>query len=135
MTSNILTSRDSAVRAVLDGVYTAWADNDADAFVASYAADATVLLPGSYLQGKDTIRGTMAAAFAGPLKGSRGVHEVDSIRFPGVGTAVVISKGGFVLAGEPEPRSENRALDSWVLSEQDGTWRVRAFHSCPQNAA
>jgi uncharacterized protein (TIGR02246 family) len=139
MTSSNTTSapvgQDSAVRAVLDRVYAAWADNDADAFVASYAADATALLPGSYLRDKEAIRATMAAVFAGPFKGSRGVHEVQSIRFLGAGTAVVISKGGIVLAGETEPRSENRALETWVLSQQDGTWRVNAFHNCPENPA
>jgi uncharacterized protein (TIGR02246 family) len=133
-TTSLLAGQDRAVRAVLDGVYAAWADNDADAFVASYAADATALLPGSYLQNKEAIHATMTAVFAGPLKGSRGVHEVQSIRFPGAGTAVVISKGAIVLAGETEPRSENRALETWVLSQQDGTWRVIAFHNCPENA-
>ncbi len=139
MTSNtagsVLAGEDRAVRAVLDGVYTAWAENDADAFVASYAADATALLPGSYLQNKDAIRAAMAAGFAGPLEGSRAVHEIQSIRFPGAGTAIVISKGAIVLAGETEPRNENRALETWVLSRQDGTWRVKAFHNCPENAA
>jgi uncharacterized protein (TIGR02246 family) len=47
----------------------------------------------------------------------------------------VIGKGAVILAGETEPRSENRALDTWVLSQQDGTWRVEAFHNCPENAA
>jgi uncharacterized protein (TIGR02246 family) len=134
-TTSVRAGRDSAVRAVLDGVYAAWAENDADAFVASYAADATALLPGSYLDNKAAIRTTMAAAFAGPLKGSRGFHEVQSVRFPDAGTAVVISKGAIVLAGETEPRNENRALETWVLSQQDGTWRVIAFHNCPANAA
>ncbi|MFI6489909.1 hypothetical protein [Streptomyces sp. NPDC050564] len=32
-------------------------------------------------------------------------------------------------------RPENRALDSWVLSEQDGAWRVRGFHNCPEHTA
>ncbi len=134
-TTSVQAGQDSAVRAVLDRVYAAWAKNDADAFVASYAADATALLPGSYLQDKQAIRATMAVAFAGPLKGSQGVHKIQSIRFPSAGTAIVISKGAVVLAGEAEPRAENRALETWVLSRQDGTWRVQAFHNCAENAA
>jgi uncharacterized protein (TIGR02246 family) len=124
-----------AVHAVLDGIYAAWAENDAEAFVASYAADATALLPGSDLRDREAIRAAMVAAFAGPLKGSRAVHDVQSVRFSGPGTALVISKGGIILAGESEPRRENRALDTWVLSEQDGAWRVRAFHNCPEYPA
>jgi len=127
-------SADAAVRAVIDGVFAAWTDNDADAAVASYAPDATALLPGTYLQGKEAVRTAMAAAFAGPLKGSRVLHDVVSVRFSGTGTALVVNRAGIVLAGETEPRDENRALDSWVLSEKDGVWQVRAFHNVPENA-
>jgi uncharacterized protein (TIGR02246 family) len=126
---------DSAVRAVLDGVYAAWADNDADAFVASYAEDATAILPGTCLPDKEAVRDCMATIFAGPLKGSRASHDVQSIRFPGEGTAIVISKGAVVLAGQDEPAAESRTLHTWVLSRQDGDWRVKAFHSCPGNPA
>ena len=137
MTSNNATSvlNDSAVRAVLDGVYAAWADNDADAFVAPYAERATAVLPGSYLRNKEAIRATMASVFAGPLKGSRAIHDVQSIRFVGADAAIVISKGAVLLAGQTEPAAESRALETWVLSKQDGNWRVEAFHNCPEKAA
>jgi uncharacterized protein (TIGR02246 family) len=137
MTSNsaLPTADDSAVRAVLDAVYAAWAVNDADALVAPYAPDATAILPGSYLAGRDEIRAAMTEAFAGPLKGSRAGHEVQGIRFPDAGTAIVISQGAVVLGGEAAPRAESRGLETWVLSKDDGTWRVRAFHNCPQEAA
>jgi uncharacterized protein (TIGR02246 family) len=83
MTSNGPSVRDdSAVRAVLDDVYAAWAAGDADAFVARYAQNASAVLPGAWLQGREAIRATMADAFAGPLKGSRGVHEVQSVASP-----------------------------------------------------
>lgn len=128
-------TEDGAVRAVLDEVYTAWADNDADAFVAPYAVQATAVLPGAYLPGKDAIRAAMVAAFAGPLKGSRAIYEVQGIRFPAADTAIVISKGAVLLAGHAAPVAESRSVDTWVLSKRDGTWRVEAFHNCPENAA
>lgn len=133
--TSVLAEDDSAVRAVLDGIYVAWADNDADAFVAPYAEDATAVLPGSYLNGREAIRATMAAVFGGQLKGSRATHEVQGVRFPGVGTAIVISKGAVLLAGQEAPATESRALATWVLSKQDGIWRVEAFHNCPENLA
>jgi uncharacterized protein (TIGR02246 family) len=126
---------DNAVRAVLDGVYAAWADNDANAFVAGYAEDATAQLPGSYLANREAIRTVMAAQFAGPLKGSKALHEVQRVRFLEAGVAVVLSKGAVVLAGQTEPAAETRSLETWVLSEQDGTWRIEAFHNCPEIAA
>ena len=66
MTSDAVnTSDDRAVAEVLHEVYAAWASGHADAFVTPYTEHATAVLPGSYLQGKDTIRSTMAAGFAG----------------------------------------------------------------------
>jgi uncharacterized protein (TIGR02246 family) len=136
MTSNATSADDdSAVAAVLDEVYAAWAAGDAEAFVAPYAEHATAVLPGSCLQDKDAIRSTMADGFTGPLKGSRGVHQVQSIRFPGADTAIVLSKGGIVFAGQTGIAAATRSLETWVLSRQDGTWHVEAFHNCAQDSA
>jgi uncharacterized protein (TIGR02246 family) len=125
---------ENTVRAVLDEVYAAWAANDADAFVAGYAEDATAVLPGSHLPNREAIRATMAAVFAGPLEGSRAEHEVHSIRFLGADAAIVIGKGAVILAGQTEPAAETRSVDTWVLSRQDEIWRIRAFHNCPETA-
>lgn len=132
MTSNnattaVLTESDSAVRAVLDGVYAAWTDNDLDAFVASYAEDATAVLPGTYLPGREVVRACMAAVFAGPLKGSRASHEVQSIRFPRTDIAIVISKSATVLAGQAQP-SPAPVRSTPGCSGHDGTWLVEASH-------
>ena len=136
MTSNPTRANDdSAVAAVLDEVYAAWAAGDADAFVAPYAEHATAVLPGSYLQDKEAIRTTMAEGFTGPLRGSKGLHQVQSIRFPGADTAIVISKGGIVYAGQTGTAAETRSVETWVLSRQDGTWRIEAFHNSPENTA
>lgn len=136
MTSNPAnTSDDRAVAAVLDEVYAAWASGDADAFVAPYTEQATAVLPGSYLPGKDAIRSTMADGFAGPLHGSRGVHQVQSIRFPSADTAIVISKDGIQYAGQANVGAKTTSVETWVLSRQDGTWRIEAFHNSPENLA
>jgi uncharacterized protein (TIGR02246 family) len=134
-TQIISTTDESAVRTVLDGVYAAWADNDADAFVALYAPDATAVHSGTVMEDRDAIHTTMASVFAGPLKGSRGIHDVQRIRFKGPDTAIVLSKGAIVFAGQAEPAPESRTLDGWVLCKQDGTWCVEAFHNCAENAA
>jgi uncharacterized protein (TIGR02246 family) len=132
-TKLISTKDESAVRAVLDAVYAAWADNDADAFVAPYAAAATAVHSGTVMEDRDAIRATMATVFDGPLKGSRGIHDVQRIRFVGADTAIVLSKGAILFAAQSEPAAESRTLDGWVLCKQDGTWRVEAFHNCPED--
>ena len=134
-TKLISTQDESAVHTVLDTVYAAWADNDADAFVAPYATDATAVHSGTVMENRDAIRTTMTAVFDGPLKGSRGIHDVQRIRFVGADTAIVLSKGAILFAGQTEPAPESRTLDGWVLCRQDGTWRVEAFHNCPEVAA
>ena len=125
---------DRAIRATLDRIYAAWEANDAEAFVAPYAEHATAQLPGSYLANKAAIHATMVGAFTGPLRGSRAVHEVQSIRFVGGDAAIVISKGAMILAGQSESDAKNRALETWVLAREGERWLVEAFHNCPQTA-
>jgi len=134
-TKLISTQHESDIRAVLNTVYTAWADNDADAFVAPYAPDATAVHTGSVMENRDAIRATMAAMFDGPLKGSRGIHDVQAIRFVGADTAIVLGRGAILFAGQTEPAVESRTLDGWVLCKHEETWRVEAFHNCPEVAA
>lgn len=50
----------------------------------------------------------MATPFAGELAGSRGVHEVQSIRLVGSDVAVVVSWGAMPLAGQTEPDAAKR---------------------------
>jgi uncharacterized protein (TIGR02246 family) len=133
--SLISTEDEVAVRGVLDGVYDAWADNDADAFVARYTPGATAVHSGTVMEDRDAIRVTMATVFDGPLKGSRGIHDVQKIRFIGADTAVVLSKGAILFAGQAEPSPESSTLDGWVLCKHDGDWRIEAFHNCPEIAA
>ncbi len=131
--TSILAKDDSAVRAVLQAVYAAWADNDADAFAALYVEDATVVQPGVYKKSRDDVRTSMAAAFAGPMKGSRAIDEPRTVRFLGDDTAMVISEAGILMAGETDLPAERLVRATWVLVKQDGTWLIAAYHNCPAN--
>jgi uncharacterized protein (TIGR02246 family) len=122
-----------AVLEVLRGVYTAWANNDADAFAELYVEDATVVMPGTYQENWDEVRAYMAAAFAGPLKGSRAFDEPQNVRFLGDDMAVVTGEGGILMAGESEFLDERLVRATWVLSRRDGKWLVAAYHNCPAN--
>jgi uncharacterized protein (TIGR02246 family) len=134
-----------AVRNVFDETSKAWAAGDAEVFAGWYTDDATVILPGIRLRGRSEIGVAMAAAFMGPLHGSRRSHELDSVRFLGATTAVVTSSSATLLPGETEPGAQPRERATWVLSrsdgdgeaggDSDGRWLIEAFHSCPENAA
>jgi uncharacterized protein (TIGR02246 family) len=121
----------SGVRDVLDRAYTAWAAGDADAFAALYTDDATVVMRGVFHRGRSAVRDSMAAAFAGRLKGSRGVDTPQDIRVVSGHTAIVVSRAGIVLAGERDLPAEREVLATWVLARQDGRWLVTAYTNTP----
>ncbi|ALE06338.1 hypothetical protein AL755_14160 [Arthrobacter sp. ERGS1:01] len=119
------------IEALFEEIYAAWADNDADAFVASYRDDATVVMPGVYHRNKEEIRASMAAGFRGPLKGSRAVDEPMGIRVLGNGTAIVASKAGILMAGESELPAGREVIATWVLVREDGNWFVASYANAP----
>ncbi|MER5468946.1 SgcJ/EcaC family oxidoreductase [Streptomyces sp. NPDC002685] len=119
------------IRTVIDRLYSAWADHDADAFADLYTEDATVVMPGVFHDGREEIRAYMAAAFDGPLKGSRPLDEPRRIRFPRPGTAVVVSEAGILLAGESELPADRLRRATWVLVRDpaDGSWAITSYHN------
>jgi uncharacterized protein (TIGR02246 family) len=128
------TASDSDRRAVLDVLkrgYGAWEANDADAFVAGYLDDATVVQPGVYKRDREEIRSTMAAGFAGPLRGSRVVDHPQDIRFLTDDAAIVVSEGGIVFPGQDTHPSAALVRATWVLAKRDGNWYVAAYHNSP----
>jgi uncharacterized protein (TIGR02246 family) len=127
-------AEERAVVAVFDGTSRAWADGDANAFTQWYAEDATVILPGFYLRDQAEVRADMGAAFAGPLKGSKRIHVVQSVRFVGEDAAVVVTRSATTFPGEAETPAERWELATWALSRNDGRWLIEAYHSCPAPA-
>jgi uncharacterized protein (TIGR02246 family) len=135
MTTRTVGSRadQQAVLDVVKGVYEAWEANDAEAFVADYLDDASVVQPGVYRKNRQEIQSTMAGAFAGPLKGSRVIDLPQDVRFLDEDTAVVISEGGIVFPGQNAVPSERTVRATWVLTKRDGRWYVAAYHNSPAN--
>jgi uncharacterized protein (TIGR02246 family) len=122
-----------AVLAVIQALYAAWEANDADEFVAEYLEDATVVQPGVYKKDRQEIRTTMAAGFGGPLKGSRVIDTPKDVRFVSDDTAIMVSEGGIVFAGETTCPSDRMVRATWVMSKRDGHWFVAAYHNSPLN--
>jgi uncharacterized protein (TIGR02246 family) len=90
-------------------------------------------MPGVFRNGKEEVRAHMAAAFAGPLKGSRATDEPQAIRFLGADTAVVVSEGGILMAGQTEIPHGRRVRATWVLTRRDGKWLIAAYQNCLTN--
>jgi uncharacterized protein (TIGR02246 family) len=120
-----------AILGVLANLYKAWEAGDAEAFAAGYTEDASVVQPGVYKKDREEIRATMAAAFAGPLRGSRATDHPSAIRFLTGDTAVVISEGGIIFAGQDAVAAEGLVRATWVLVRRDGSWRIASYHNSP----
>jgi uncharacterized protein (TIGR02246 family) len=121
----------TAVRDVLQRSYAAWAAADAEAFADLYAKDATVVLRGTFLRGRDAVRDYMTGAFAGRLKGSQGVDEPLDVQVVGGHTAIVVSEAGVRMPGETTVPDERKVIATWTLSKEDGRWRVIAYANTP----
>ena len=135
MTSKTSTTASQADRqAVLDVLkrgYKAWEANDAEAFVADYLDDASVVQPGIYKKGREEIRTTMTAGFAGPLRGSRAFDHPQDVRFLTDDAAVVVSEGGIIFPGQDTVPNEGLVRATWVLVKRNGSWCIAGYHNSP----
>ena len=122
--------REQAVLSTFDATAKAWADGDAHAFADWYAEDATAILPGFFQRGREEIRAGMAGAFAGPLNGSRRVHDPQSVRFADGDTAIVVTRSATLFTGELNAPAERQDLATWVLTRDGDRWLIRSYHGC-----
>jgi uncharacterized protein (TIGR02246 family) len=115
------------VRAVLESITAAWHAHDADAFATPYAPDAIVVLTGGvFLRDREELRAYLKAGFDGPLRGTRGIDEPELLRIGG-GTAVVVSRAGFLMAGETELPVARQRRATWALRRTETGWEVAAY--------
>ncbi|MFI0719726.1 SgcJ/EcaC family oxidoreductase [Streptomyces sp. NPDC021224] len=127
----VSTADDTAIRALFHAVSLAWAAGDGAAFAAPYAPAATVVLPGTRLTGRARIEAAMTTAFAGPLRGTRRVHDVRDVRLVTPDVALVHTVSATLAPGQDEPAPEQRESVTWVLARHTGTWLIEAYHSSP----
>ncbi|HYN93382.1 MAG TPA: SgcJ/EcaC family oxidoreductase [Pilimelia sp.] len=122
----------AAVAALPQRVVAAWAEHDAEAFASVFTEDGTLILPGLYLKGRDAIRDHMAAAFAGPYRGTRVTGQPIDIRFFGRDTGMLITLGGVLAAGATEVAPAQAIRASWLAVRQDGRWQLAAYQNSPR---
>lgn len=110
----------------------AWSANDADAFAQLFTEDATMVLPGDvYLASREEIRAYMAAAYAGPLKGTGVAGSPLGLRFLSETSGVIVTRGGILAPGEREVSAERAIRATWVVAKHDGQWYIGAYHNSP----
>jgi uncharacterized protein (TIGR02246 family) len=116
----------------------AWAAKDADAYAATYAADARFVTPvGGVLEGRDAIRAQHAFLFAGPFGPSTETLAIADIRFL-TGTIAIVSLNG-TLTGyvalpsglRPTEPGVVRTIKTWVVVKLAGSWQIVTQHTTP----
>jgi uncharacterized protein (TIGR02246 family) len=125
--------REKAALSVPLRLVAAWAKNDAAAMAEVCTEDSTMILPGDvYKRGRDEIRAFMAAAFAGPFKGTGVTGRPVDVRFVGDDVALLRTHGGILAPGETEIEPELAVLSCWVTVKQDGEWKLAAYQNSPR---
>jgi uncharacterized protein (TIGR02246 family) len=120
----------AAVHSLAQSIVAAWATSDADAFAAVFTEDGSVILPGGvYLKSRVEIRDFMAAAYAGPFKGTAVAANPIDVRFISPDTSLMITEGGVLLPGETQVAEERAIQAMWVSVKRDGEWKVAAYQN------
>jgi uncharacterized protein (TIGR02246 family) len=132
--STSVTAGDQAVVAhIPNRIIAAWADHDAEAFAAVFAERGSMILPGHFRKGRESIKEFMAAAFQGPYRGTKVTGTPVSIEFLGGSHGVLITEGGVLAPGERELPAERIVRASWVVVKEDGQWLLAAYQNSPRD--
>ncbi|MFC4911590.1 SgcJ/EcaC family oxidoreductase [Actinomadura gamaensis] len=116
----------ASLRAMTD----AWGRGDADAYGKAFTRDATyTTYVGSHYQGRRDITEGHRALFGGFLKGTKLTDSYLGIRFYGPTVAIVTTRGD-TYEGKPKKPGELSKTQTYTLiREDDGQWRIAAFHN------
>lgn len=115
----------------------AWTEhNDADGVASVFTEDGILILPGDVLKkGRDEIRAFMAAAYAGPFKGTGVTGRPVDLRFVNDEVALIRTHGGILAPGETEIDPELAVRSTWVcVKKEDGEWYLAGYQNSPRGA-
>lgn len=118
---------EAEVRQVLDRLGESWDRGDATAYGENFTADATyVTFVGTVYAGRADIVASHEALFGKFLKGTKLYSEVLDLRLCGERTAIVVTRGD---VAKKQPAKPAKVQTYLLVREDDGRWRVAAFHN------
>ncbi|BDT92170.1 MULTISPECIES: SgcJ/EcaC family oxidoreductase [Nocardia] len=118
------TTDTAAIRALLERSREAWNAGDGAAYGACFTADATdVTYVGTVYRGGAEIGRAHQALFDSFLKGTRLTLDILDIRYYGMDTAVVVTRGE---SSKRAPKKLGKLATYTVVRDTDGQWRIAA---------
>jgi uncharacterized protein (TIGR02246 family) len=113
----------------------AWSRNDADGVAEVFTEDGILILPGDvFKKGRDEIRAFMAAAYAGPFKGTGVTGNPVDVRIVDDTTALIRTHGGILAPGQDEIDPELAVRSTWVITKTTGQWQLAGYQNSPRGA-
>ncbi|WP_410648396.1 SgcJ/EcaC family oxidoreductase [Amycolatopsis sp. cmx-4-54] len=132
-TAKVTDADKAAIAALTQKVIAAWAYHDADAFADVFTEDGTMILAGSFANGREEIRAFLKDAYATNYKGTQVTGKPVGLRFLSADSAVLLTQGGVLYKGESEVADHNAIRASWTVARQDGEWRLAAYQNTPRD--
>ncbi|WP_143229874.1 SgcJ/EcaC family oxidoreductase [Actinophytocola xanthii] len=123
--------KESAVLSVPLRIRGTWEQGDADRFAEVFVENGSMLVGDEQLTSREEIRAYMASAFEGAYRGSSLVDEPQEIRFLSEDSAIVITEGGVLKAGETTLPAERKVRTMWITVKRDGDWYLLNYQSSP----
>src|SRR5579883_1833571 len=125
-----LENDEAGVRALMQRLYEAWGEGDADAFAALFTEDADyVTFDGSLSKGRQAIADIHRPLFEGFMKGSRLTGQTTAVRFLGPDVALVYSEGAVLRKNQRRPSRRALSVQTNVAVRQGDRWLLTAFQN------
>jgi len=100
-----------------------------------FTKDGILILPGNVLKkGRDEVQAFMAAAYAGPFKGSRVIGKAADVRFASDEVALLRSHGGILAPGQTEIDPAMAVRSTWVVVKTENDWQLAVYQNSPRGA-
>lgn len=120
------------ISAIPQRVIVTWAAQDGAEFADVFTKDGSMILPGSYVTGRDAIAEFMTAAFRGPYRGTQVTGIPQDLRFLTPDVAVLVSRGGVLAPGENKVAAAREVNATWVVvRDPEAGWKLAAYQNTP----
>jgi uncharacterized protein (TIGR02246 family) len=130
MSTSLTSQAEITARNVVDGIATAWASNDPNAFADTYTEDACMILSGNrYFKGRETLRQVVVSQFGSAHKRTTLLQNIIDVRAVSDDAIIVITEGGVLAPGETLPAPERAIHATWVLANDNGSWRIASYQN------